>query len=225
MRSKLIFTDDMFPMDGVITRLDKIRTICDEFGALLGIDECHAMGFLGKRSRGSHEYRDVFGKVDITTDTLGKGLGGTSGGFMSARGEVVALLRQRLQSYLFPNTVAPYAVGTAIKVLDLLGTDTALRNKLEDSALYFRHKIAELGFDTKPGGHSIAPIMMYDAQRAQTLSKRLLELGVYMVSFFYPVAPKGQARTRIQISAMHEHAQLDTALKAFEAADRELGII
>ncbi|WP_433868317.1 glycine C-acetyltransferase [Ralstonia wenshanensis] len=224
-RFKLVFTDGVFSMDGTIARLDEIRAICDEFGALLGIDECHATGFLGKRGRGSHEHRGVFGKIDIITGTLGKGLGGASGGFTSARKEVVALLRQRSRPYLFSNTVAPSIVGATIKVLDLLEADTALRDKLEDSALYFRRKIVELGFDIKPGDHPIVPIMVYDAQKAQALSKRLLELGVYVVGFFYPVVPKGQARIRVQISAVHERAQLDAALKAFETAGKELGII
>lgn len=224
-RFKLVFTDGVFSMDGTIARLDEIRAICDEFGALLGIDECHATGFLGKRGRGSHEHRGVFGKIDIITGTLGKGLGGASGGFTSARKEVVALLRQRSRPYLFSNTVAPSIVGATIKVLDLLEADTALRDKLEDSALYFRRKIVELGFDIKPGDHPIVPIMVYDAQKAQALSKRLLELGVYVVGFFYPVVPKGQARIRVQISAVHERSQLDAALKAFETAGKELGII
>ena len=224
-RFKLVFTDGVFSMDGTIARLDEIRAICDEFGALLGIDECHATGFLGKRGRGSHEHRGVFGKIDIITGTLGKGLGGASGGFTSARKEVVALLRQRSRPYLFSNTVAPAIVGASIKVLDLLEADTSLRDKLEDSALYFRRKIVELGFDIKPGDHPIVPIMVYDAPKAQALSKRLLELGVYVIGFFYPVVPKGQARIRVQISAVHEREQLDAALKAFETAGKELGII
>jgi len=224
-RFKLVFTDGVFSMDGTIARLDEIRAICDEFGALLGIDECHATGFLGKRGRGSHEHRGVFGKIDIITGTLGKGLGGASGGFTSARKEVVALLRQRSRPYLFSNTVAPAIVGASIKVLDLLEADTALRDKLEDSALYFRRKIVELGFDIKPGDHPIVPIMVYDAAKAQALSERLLELGVYVIGFFYPVVPKGQARIRVQISAVHEREQLDAALKAFETAGKELGII
>lgn len=224
-RFKLVFTDGVFSMDGTIARLDEIRAICDEFGALLGIDECHATGFLGKRGRGSHEHRGVFGKIDIITGTLGKGLGGASGGFTSARKEVVALLRQRSRPYLFSNTVAPAIVGASIKVLDLLEADTALRDKLEDSALYFRRKIVELGFDIKPGDHPIVPIMVYDAHKAQALSKRLLELGVYVIGFFYPVVPKGQARIRVQISAVHGREQLDAALKAFETAGKELGII
>lgn len=167
----------------------------------------------------------MFGKIDIITGTLGKGLGGASGGFTSARKEVVALLRQRSRPYLFSNTVAPAIVGASIKVLDLLEADTSLRDKLEDSALYFRRKIVELGFDIKPGDHPIVPIMVYDAPKAQALSKRLLELGVYVIGFFYPVVPKGQARIRVQISAVHEREQLDAALKAFETAGKELGII
>ncbi|MDF3835658.1 glycine C-acetyltransferase [Cupriavidus basilensis] len=224
-RFKLVFTDGVFSMDGTIARLDEIREICDEFGALLGIDECHATGFLGQRGRGSHEHRGIFGKVDIITGTLGKALGGASGGFTSGRKEVVALLRQRSRPYLFSNTVAPCIVGATLKVLDLLEADTTLRDKLERNAQYFRGKLGTLGFDVKPGDHPIVPVMVYDAEKAQRLSRRLLELGVYVIGFFYPVVPKGQARIRVQISALHDRAELDQALEAFEIAGKELGII
>ncbi len=224
-RFKLVFTDGVFSMDGTIARLDEIREICDEFGALLGIDECHATGFLGQRGRGSHEHRGIFGKVDIITGTLGKALGGASGGFTSGRKEVVALLRQRSRPYLFSNTVAPCIVGATLKVLDLLEADTTLRDKLERNAQYFRGKLGTLGFDVKPGDHPIVPVMVYDAEKAQRLSRRLLELGVYVIGFFYPVVPKGQARIRVQISALHDIAELDQALEAFEIAGKELGII
>ncbi|WP_458766158.1 glycine C-acetyltransferase [Cupriavidus basilensis] len=224
-RFKLVFTDGVFSMDGTIARLDEIREICDEFGALLGIDECHATGFLGQRGRGSHEHRGIFGKVDIITGTLGKALGGASGGFTSGRKEVVALLRQRSRPYLFSNTVAPCIVGATLKVLDLLEADTTLRDKLERNARYFRGKLGALGFDVKPGDHPIIPVMVYDAEKAQQLSRRLLELGVYVIGFFYPVVPRGQARIRVQISALHDGAELDQALEAFEIAGKELGII
>ncbi|WP_416048398.1 glycine C-acetyltransferase [Cupriavidus basilensis] len=224
-RFKLVFTDGVFSMDGTIARLDEIREICDEFGALLGIDECHATGFLGPRGRGSHEHRGIFGKVDIITGTLGKALGGASGGFTSGRKEVVALLRQRSRPYLFSNTVAPCIVGATLKVLDLLEADTALRDKLERNARYFRSKLGTLGFDVKLGDHPIIPVMVYDAEMAQRLSRRLLELGVYVIGFFYPVVPRGQARIRVQISALHDSAELDQALEAFEIAGKELGII
>jgi glycine C-acetyltransferase len=224
-RFKLVFTDGVFSMDGTIARLDEIRAICDEFGALLGIDECHATGFLGAGGRGTHEYRGVFGKIDIITGTLGKGLGGASGGFTSGRKEVVALLRQRSRPYLFSNTVAPAIVGATLKVLDLLEADTALRDKLESNTVYVRAQLAGLGFDVKPGVHPIVPIMVYDAEKAQKLSQRLLELGVYVVGFFYPVVPRGQARIRVQVSALHEMSHLDKALQAFEQAGKELGII
>ena len=224
-RFKLVFTDGVFSMDGTIARLDEIRALCDEFGALLGIDECHATGFLGARGRGTHEYRGVFGQIDIITGTLGKALGGASGGFTSARAEVVALLRQRSRPYLFSNTVAPAIVGATLAVLDLLEADTSLRDRLEDNTRHFRAGLAALGFELKPGSHPIIPVMVHDSVLAQRLAQRLLELGVYVVGFFYPVVPQGQARIRVQLSAQHTRAQLDTALAAFAQAGRELGVI
>jgi glycine C-acetyltransferase len=224
-RFKLVFTDGVFSMDGTIAQLDKIRAICDRFGALLGIDECHASGFLGPRGRGTHEFRGVFGRIDIITGTLGKALGGASGGFTAARKEVVELLRQRSRPYLFSNTVAPSIVGASIAVLDLLEGSTALRDKLEANTKYFRRAIAEAGFDIKPGEHPIVPIMVYDAVKAQQLATRLLELGVYVVGFFYPVVPKGQARIRVQLSAAHELADLEKAVAAFRQAGLELGLL
>jgi glycine C-acetyltransferase len=224
-RFKLVFSDGVFSMDGTIARLDRMRELCDAHGALLGIDECHASGFLGKTGRGTHEHRGVFGKIDIITGTLGKALGGASGGFTAARREVVELLRQRSRPYLFSNTVAPSIVGASIAVLDLLEGSTALRDKLEDNTRYFREAIAAAGFDIKPGEHPIVPIMVYDAGKAQQLSARLLELGVYVVGFFYPVVPKGQARIRVQLSAVHERAHLERAIAAFEQAGGELGLV
>ena len=224
-RFKLVFTDGVFSMDGTIARLDQIRRICDEHGALLGVDDSHATGFLGARGRGTHELRGVFGRIDIITGTLGKALGGASGGFTSARADVVALLRQRSRPYLFSNTLAPSIVGASIKVLDLLEADTGLRDQLEYNAKYLRAGLQSLGFEIKPGQHPIIPVMVHDAMPAQLLAQRLLELGVYVIGFFYPVVPQGQARIRVQVSARHTKEQLNTALEAFGQAGRELGII
>ncbi|MDC8785149.1 glycine C-acetyltransferase [Roseateles koreensis] len=224
-RHTLVFTDGVFSMDGTIAQLDKIRDITDRYGALLGIDECHASGFMGPTGRGTHEYRKVFGKVDIITGTLGKALGGASGGFTSGRKEVIELLRQRSRPYLFSNTVAPSIVGASIAVLDLLEGSTALRDKLETNTAYFRKAIQAAGFEIKPGTHPIVPIMVYDAVMAQKLSARILELGIYAVGFFFPVVPKGQARIRVQVSAAHEREHLEKAVAAFTQAGRELGLI
>lgn len=224
-RFTLVFTDGVFSMDGTIAQLDKIRELCDRYDALLGIDECHASGFMGKTGRGTPEHRGVFGKIDIITGTLGKALGGASGGFTAARKEVVELLRQRSRPYLFSNTVAPSIVGASIKVLDILEGSTALRDKLEANTAYFREAIQAAGFEIKPGTHPIVPIMVYDAVKAQQLSARILELGIYAVGFFFPVVPKGQARIRVQLSAVHEREHLEKAVAAFAQAGRELGIV
>jgi len=225
VRFMLVFSDGVFSMDGTVARLDEIREICDESGALLGIDECHATGFMGPRGRGTHEARGVFGQIDIITGTLGKALGGASGGFTCGRKEVIDLLRQRSRPYLFSNTVAPAIVGASIAVLDILEGSTELRDRLEQNTKFFRDGIAKLGFDIKPGDHPIVPIMVYDAEKAQKLADRLLELGVYVVGFFYPVVPKGQARIRVQMSAVHDASTLQAALDAFAQAGRELGLI
>ncbi len=224
-RFKLVFSDGVFSMDGTVAQLDLMRALCDRHGALLGVDECHASGFMGPTGRGTHEHRGVFGRVDIITGTLGKALGGASGGFTSARREVVELLRQRSRPYLFSNTVAPAIVGASIAVLDLLEGSTALRDKLADNTRYFRGAISQAGFDIKPGEHPIVPIMVYDAGRAQQLAARLLELGVYVVGFFFPVVPRGQARIRVQLSAAHEHQDLERAVAAFAQAGAELGLL
>ncbi|WP_140626311.1 glycine C-acetyltransferase [Methylibium rhizosphaerae] len=224
-RFVLVFTDGAFSMDGTIAQLDRMREICDRHDALLGIDECHASGFLGKTGRGTHEYRGVFGKIDIITGTLGKALGGASGGFTSGRREVIELLRQRSRPYLFSNTLAPTIAGASLAVLDLLEGSTALRDKLEANTRYFREAITAAGFDIKPGEHPIVPIMVYDAKKAQALSARLLELGVYAIGFFYPVVPQGQARIRVQLSAVHEREHLERAVAAFSQAGRELELI
>ncbi|MBT0569904.1 glycine C-acetyltransferase [Curvibacter sp. CHRR-16] len=224
-RFKMVFTDGVFSMDGTIAQLDKIRTLCDRYGALMAIDECHANGFMGATGRGTHEYRGVLGQVDIITGTLGKALGGASGGFTTGKREVIELLRQRSRPYLFSNTVAPSIVGASIAVLDLLEASTALRDKLEANTRYFRQAIQEVGFSIKPGDHPIVPIMVYDAVKAQQLSARLLELGVFAVGFFYPVVPQGQARIRVQLSAAHDTAHLQRAVAAFTQAGRELGLL
>jgi len=224
-RHVLVFTDGVFSMDGTIARLKEIRELCDQYGALLGIDECHACGFLGKTGRGTPEHCGVFGQIDIVTGTFGKALGGASGGFTAARKEVVELLRQRSRPYLFSNTLAPAIVGASLAVLDLLEGSTELRDRLEENTRFWREGLTAAGFDIKPGSHPIVPVMVYDAVKAQQLSQRLLELGVYAVGFFYPVVPKGQARIRTQLSAAHSREQLERALAAFNQAGRELGVI
>jgi len=224
-RHTLVFTDGVFSMDGTIAQLDAMRHLCDQYGALLGVDECHATGFVGASGRGTHEYRKVFGKVDIITGTLGKALGGASGGFTSGRKEVIALLRQRSRPYLFSNTVAPMIVGASIAVLDLLEGSSALREQLNENTTYFRQAMGEAGFAIAPGDHPIVPIMVFEAQVAQKLAARLLELGVYVVGFFFPVVPQGKARIRVQMSAAHTRADLEFAVAAFTQAGRELGLI
>jgi glycine C-acetyltransferase len=224
-RFRMVFTDGVFSMDGTIAQLDKMRALCDRHDALLAIDECHASGFLGKTGRGTHEHRGVLGKIDVITGTFGKALGGASGGFTAARREVVQLLRQRSRPYLFSNTLMPAIAGASIAVLDLLEASTALRDKLEDNTKYFRRAIADAGFGILPGEHPIVPIMVHDAVKAQQLAARLLELGVYVVGFFFPVVPKGQARIRVQMSAVHERQHLEAAIKAFAQAGRELDLL
>jgi glycine C-acetyltransferase len=224
-RHTMVFTDGVFSMDGTIAQLDAMRALCDRYGALLAIDECHASGFMGASGRGTHEHRGVFGKIDIVTGTFGKALGGASGGFTAARKEVVELLRQRSRPYLFSNTLMPAIAGASIAVLDLLEASTALRDKLEDNTRWFRQAITQAGFAIKPGEHPIVPIMVHDAARAQQLSARLLELGVYAVGFFFPVVPQGQARIRVQMSAVHERQHLEQAVAAFAQAGRELGLV
>jgi glycine C-acetyltransferase len=224
-RFKLVFTDGSFSMDGTIAQLDKIRALCDQHGALLGIDECHATGFLGARGRGTHEFRGVFGKIDIITGTLGKALGGASGGFTTGKKEVIELLRQRSRPYLFSNTVMPAIVAGSLAVLDLLEASTELRDKLADNTAWFRQAITAAGFEIKPGEHPIVPIMIGDAVKAQQLSQRILELGLYAVGFFFPVVPKGQARIRVQMSAVHDRHHLEKAVEVFAKAGRELGLV
>jgi glycine C-acetyltransferase len=224
-RSRIIVTDGSFSMDGTIAQLDKIVELAEQYDALVMIDECHSSGFLGKTGRGTHEYRGVMGKIDIITGTLGKALGGASGGFTSGRKEVIEILRQRSRPYLFSNTLAPSIVGASIAVLDMLTETTDLRDTLERNTRYFRAKMTEAGFDIKPGDHPIVPIMLYDAVLAQTMAARLLEEGIYVIGFFFPVVAKGQARIRVQLSAAHEMDQLDRAIAAFVKIGKELGVV
>jgi glycine C-acetyltransferase len=224
-RSRIIVTDGSFSMDGTIAQLDKICDLADTYDAIVMIDECHSSGFLGKTGRGTHEYRGVMGRIDIITGTLGKALGGASGGFTSGRKEVIELLRQRSRPYLFSNTVAPSIVGASIAVLDMLSETTELRDRLEANTSYFRKNMTEAGFDIKPGDHPIVPIMLYDAVIAQQFAARLLEEGIYVIGFFFPVVPKGQARIRVQLSAAHTREHLDKAIAAFTKVGRELNVI
>ena len=224
-RSRIIVTDGSFSMDGTIAQLDKICDLADQYDAIVMIDECHSSGFLGKTGRGTHEYRGVMGRIDIITGTLGKALGGASGGFTSGRKEIIEMLRQRSRPYLFSNTVAPSIVGASIAVLDMLTSATTLRDKLEYNTKYFRTKMTEAGFDIKPGDHPIVPIMLYDAVVAQNFAAKLLDEGVYVIGFFYPVVAKGLARIRVQLSAAHDQDHLDKAIAAFTKVGKELGVI
>ena len=224
-RTRLIVTDSVFSMDGTIARLDLICDLADKYDALVMIDESHSSGFMGKTGRGVHELCGVMDRIDIITGTLGKALGGASGGFTSGRKEIIEILRQRSRPYLFSNTVAPSVVGATIAVLDMLSSATTLRDKLEENTKYFREKMTDAGFDIRPGTHPITPIMLYDAVLAQQLAARMLEEGIYVIGFFFPVVAKGQARIRVQISAAHEREHLDKAIAAFTKAGHELGIL
>jgi len=224
-KQKVIVTDGVFSMDGTIAQLDKIVALAEKYKALVMSDECHSTGFMGKTGRGVHELKGVVGKMDIITGTLGKALGGASGGFTSGRKEIVDLLRQRSRPYLFSNTLAPSITGASIAVFDLLSRTTELRDKLEENTKYFREKMTEAGFDMKPGEHPIVPIMLYDAVLSQKMAEKLLEKGIYVIGFYYPVVPKGEARIRVQISAGHEREHLDAAINAFIEVGKELGVI
>lgn len=221
----LIVTDGVFSMDGTIAQLDKIVALGDKYGALVMSDECHSTGFVGETGRGVHELKGVVGKMDIITGTLGKALGGASGGFTSGRREIIDLLRQRSRPYLFSNTLAPSITGASIAVFDLLSASTDLRDKLEENTIYFRNKMTEAGFDIKPGTHAIVPIMLYEATLSQKMAEMLLEMGIYVIGFYYPVVPKGQARIRVQLSAAHNRGQLDEAIEAFSIVGKKLGVI
>ena len=224
-RNRIIVTDGSFSMDGTIAQLDKIVELAEKYDAAIMVDECHSSGFLGKTGRGTHEYRGVMGKIDIITGTLGKALGGASGGFTSGSKEVIEMLRQRSRPYLFSNTLAPSIVGASIAVLDLLSETTALRDKLENNTKFFRSQMTAAGFDIKPGDHPIVPIMLYDAVVAQQFAAKLLEEGIYVIGFFYPVVAKGQARIRVQISAAHDQHHLEKAIAAFTKIGKELGVL
>lgn len=221
----IIVTDGAFSMDGTIAQLDKICDLAEQFDALVMSDESHSTGFLGKTGRGVPELCGVMSRVDIITGTLGKALGGASGGFTSGRKEIIELLRQRSRPYLFSNTLAPSIVGASIEVFNMLSETTELRDRLEENTLYFREQITKAGFNIKPGTHPIVPIMLHEAPLAQQFADRLLEKGIYVIGFFYPVVPKGQARIRVQISAAHTRDHLDKAISAFKEVGRELGVV
>lgn len=224
-RRRMIATDGVFSMDGTIAQIDKICDLADKYDAMVMVDECHSTGFVGKTGRGTHEYRNAMGRVDIITGTYGKALGGASGGFTAARKEIVEILRQKSRPYLFSNTLAPAIVGAAIEVLDLLESSTTLRDKLEVNTEFFRSAMTAAGFDIIPGDHPIVPIMLYDAKLSQTFAAKLLDEGVYVIGFFYPVVPKDQARIRVQISAGHDQKHLEHAVRAFTKIGKELGVI
>ncbi len=224
-RRIMIATDGVFSMDGIIASMDKIVALAEKYGAIVMVDDCHATGFVGKTGRGSAEHCGVFGKVDITTGTFGKALGGASGGFTAGSKEVVSLLRQRSRPYLFSNTLAPSIVGASIAVLDMLGETTELRDKLESNATYFRKGMTDAGFDIIPGVHPIVPVMLYDAALSQVFADDLLKEGIYVIGFYYPVVPQGKARIRVQISAGHETAHLDKAINAFIKVGKKHGVI
>ncbi|WP_258101228.1 glycine C-acetyltransferase [Marinoscillum pacificum] len=222
---KAIVTDGVFSMDGTIAQLDKICDLADKYDAIVMTDECHSTGFMGKTGRGVHEYRNCMDRVDIITGTLGKALGGASGGFTSGKKEIIDILRQRSRPYLFSNTLAPSITGASIAVIDMLSETTELRDKLESNTKYFREQMTAAGFDIKPGDHAIVPIMLYDAVLSQQMAAKLLDKGIYVIGFYFPVVPKGQARIRVQMSAVHEREHLDKAVAAFTEVGKELGVI
>jgi glycine C-acetyltransferase len=224
-RHKIIVTDGVFSMDGYIANLAGIVELAEKYNALIMVDECHASGFIGKTGRGTHEYNNVMGKIDIITGTLGKALGGAMGGFTSGRKEIIEILRQRSRPYLFSNSLAPSIVGASIAVLDLLSETTELRDRVMNNALYFREAMTKAGFDIKPGIHPITPVMLYDAKIAQQMAAELLNEGIYVIGFFYPVVPKDKARIRVQVSAAHTKEHLDKAIAAFTKVGKKLGVI
>lgn len=224
-KNKIIVTDGVFSMDGTIAQLDKICDLAEMYGALVMSDESHSTGFMGETGRGVHEYKNVMGRVDIITGTLGKALGGAMGGFTTGHKEIIDILRQRSRPYLFSNSLMPAIAGASIAVFDLLSETTELRDKLMDNTKFFRTKMTEAGFDIKPGEHPIVPIMLYDAPLAQQMAEKLLEKGIYVTGFFYPVVPQGEARIRVQLSAAHEREHLERAIKSFVEIGKELGIL
>jgi len=224
-RRIIIVTDGVFSMDGIIAPIDKVCDLADRFEAMVMVDECHAAGFMGRRGRGATEHSGATGRVDIITGTLGKALGGAIGGYTTGRKEIVEMLRQRSRPYLFSNSLPPEVVGASITVIDMLSETTELRDRLEENTRYFRERMTSAGFDIVPGEHPIVPIMLYDAPLAQRFANRLLELGIYVIGFFYPVVPQGKARIRVQLSAAHSREHLDAAIEAFTAVGRELGVV
>ena len=224
-RNRVIVTDGVFSMDGYIAQLDKICDLAEKYDALVMVDDCHSTGFVGPTGRGTHEHCNVVGRVDIITGTLGKALGGAMGGFTSGKKEIIEILRQKSRPYLFSNSLAPSIVGAGIKVLDILSESTLLRDKLESNTKYFREKMSEAGFDIKQGIHPIVPVMLYDAKLAGLMADKLLEEGVYVIGFFFPVVPKDQARIRVQISAAHSLENIDKAVMAFIKIGKEMGVI
>ena len=224
-RHRVIVTDGVFSMDGYIAKLEQICDLADKYDALVMVDDSHSTGFMGKTGRGTHEHCGVMDRIDIITGTLGKALGGAMGGFTAAKKEIVDMLRQRSRPYLFSNSLAPSIVGAAIQVIDLLSESTHLRDKLEENTKFFREEMTKAGFDIKPGEHAIVPVMLYDAKLSQEFANKLLEEGIYVIVFFYPVVPKEQARIRTQISAAHERHHLEKAVAAFTKVGKELGVI
>jgi len=224
-RFKIIVTDGVFSMDGIVANLKGVCDLADKYDALVMVDDSHATGFIGKTGRGTHEANDVMGRVDIITSTLGKALGGALGGFTSGKKEIIDLLRQRSRPYLFSNSLAPGIVGAALKVLDMISNDTSLRDKVMDNADYFRKEMKARGFDIPDGDAAIVPVMLYDAKLSQKMAERLMDEGVYVIGFFYPVVPKGKARIRVQLSAAHTQEHLNKAISAFEKVGKELGVI
>lgn len=224
-RRIMIATDGVFSMDGIIAQIDKICDLADRYEAMVMVDDCHATGFIGRTGRGSAEHNHVFGRVDIVTGTFGKALGGASGGFTASKPAIIELLRQRSRPYLFSNTLAPAIVGASLKVIELLSKDSSLRDKLENNTVYFRKGMMEAGFDIIPGLHPIVPVMLYDAKLAQNMAKQLLDEGIYVIGFFYPVVPQNKARIRVQVSAGHERYHLDKAIEAFTKVGKKLGVL
>jgi glycine C-acetyltransferase len=225
LKHRLIVTDGSFSMDGTIAQLDKICDLADQYRALVMVDESHSSGFIGKTGRGTHEYRNVMGRIDIITGTLGKALGGAMGGFTTGKKEIIEMLRQRSRPYLFSNSLAPAIVGASIAVLEMLSETTELRDQLEENTRYFRRQMTAAGFDITPGEHPIVPIMLYEAKLSQDFAARLLEKGIYVIGFYYPVVPQGKARIRVQLSASHTREHLDKAIGAFTEVGKELGVL
>jgi glycine C-acetyltransferase len=224
-RFKIIVTDGVFSMDGIVAQLDKICDLADKYDAMVMVDECHAAGFIGKTGRGTVELKNVMERIDIVTGTLGKALGGAMGGYTTGKKEIIEILRQRSRPYLFSNSLAPAIVGASIKVFDMIESDTSLRDKLEENTLYFRNKMEEAGFDLVGADAAIVPVMLYDAKLSQEMADLLLEEGIYVIGFFFPVVPRGKARIRVQLSAAHTKEHLDKAINAFVKVGKKMGVI